>query len=167
MRALCDGTRTTIVEVTQRQPDAIDIRLSGSAAERHLQTVGAMVSADVDLHDWYRRVRAFQWLAARARDMRGARCQGIAFQQLSIVAAAAIMQPFVERFSTPITNREIWPYPLHRSRSIAAARESSRRQLRAVKASYLRAAGALRLSSFGASAGLIFFHRRSPGPRAT
>ena len=66
MRALCDGNSTTIVEVTQPRHDAIDIRLSGSAAKRHLQTVAAMLGANVDLRDWYRRVRAFPWLARLA-----------------------------------------------------------------------------------------------------
>lgn len=153
MRALCDGNSTTIVEAMQRQPDAIDIRLSGSVAKRQLQTVAAMLGANVDLHDWYRRVRAFPWLARLAGDLRGlkpprypelweALCHGIVFQQLSIVAAAAIMQRFVERFSTPVTIGHVRLYPFPRPQSIAAVRESSLLQLglSAMKASYLKAA---------------------------
>lgn len=153
MRAFSDGNGTTIVEVTQPRRDAIDIRLSGSAAKRHLQTVAMMLGANVDLRDWYRRVRAFPWLARLARDLRGLKpprypelwetlCHGIVFQQLSIVAAAAIMQRFVVRFSTPVANGKIRLYPFPRPHSIAAARESSLRQLglSAMKASYLKAA---------------------------
>lgn len=153
MRALCDGNGTTIVEVMQRQPDALDIRLSGSAAKCQLQTVAAMLGANVDLRDWYRRVRAFPWLARLAGDLRGlkpprypelweALCHAIVFQQLSIVAAAAIMQRFVECFSTPVANGKVRLYPFPRPQSIAAAPESSLRQLglSAMKASYLKAA---------------------------
>ncbi len=153
MRALCDGNGTTIVDVTQPRRDAIDIRLSGPAAKRHLQTVGTMLGANVDLRDWYRRVRPFPWLARLARDLRGlkpprypelweALCHGIVFQQLSIVAAGAIMQRFVERFSAPIANGKVRLYPFPRPETIAAARESSLRQLglSAMKASYLKAA---------------------------
>lgn len=153
MRAFGDGNETTIVEVAQPRHDAIDIRLTGSGAKRHLQTVATMLGANVDLRDWYRRVRAFPWLARLTRDLRGlkpprypelweALCHGIIFQQLSIVAAAAIMQRFVERFSTPVENGKVRLYPFPRPQSIAAARESSLRPLglSAMKISYLKAA---------------------------
>lgn len=153
LRALNGGSAPTVVEVTQPRHDAIDVRVSGTAPKRHLETVATMLGANVDLHDWYRRARSFPWLQRLAEEFRGlkpprypelweALCHGIIFQQLSIVAAAAIMHRFVERFSIPVVDNKIRLYPFPRPEKIAAARENSliALGLSAMKASYLKAA---------------------------
>jgi DNA-3-methyladenine glycosylase II len=154
MRALtADADAPAIVEVSQPLPDALAVRIKGPRAKGQLQTVATMLGAEVDLRDWYSRVERVPWLARLAQQLRGVKpprypelwealCHGIIFQQLSIVAAAAIMQRFVMRFSTPVSNDSIQLFPFPRPEVIARARMSSLQSLglSRMKASYLKGA---------------------------
>lgn len=161
MRALrgSDGD-LAIVEVSQPRHDTLDVRITGARAERYLPTVAAMLGTDVDLRDWYRRVKPVPWLARLAKDLSGlkpprypqlweALCHGIIFQQLSIVAAATIMRRFVMRFSKPLTIDSVILYPFPRPDLIQSARASALQSvgLSRMKAAYLKDAARSVLSS--------------------
>lgn len=150
-RALSADGSVAIVEVSQLQSDTLDVRITGSARKRSLQLIATMLGTDVDLRDWYRRVKQAPWLARLAKELRGlkpprypelweALCHGIVFQQLSIVAAAAIMRRFVERFSKPIASSSVVLYPFPRPEAITGARMSALQSvgLSRMKAAYLK-----------------------------
>lgn len=151
LRALANDGSPVTVEVFQPCCDALDVRITGSAAKRSLETVAIMLGASVDLRDWYRRAAKIPWLAQLVRQLRGVKpprypelwealCHGIVFQQLSIVAAAAIMQRFVRRFSAPISSNSFQLYPFPRPETIARARMGSLQStgLSRMKAAYLK-----------------------------
>lgn len=150
-RVLSADGSATIIEVSQVQSDTLDVRVTGGAPKRCVQLVATMLGTDVDLRDWYRRVKRFPWLAHLAKELTGlkpprypelweALCHGIVFQQLSIVAAAAIMRRFVERFSKPLTHGSVALYPFPRPEAIASARASALQSvgLSRMKAAYLK-----------------------------
>ncbi|MGA8533747.1 MAG: hypothetical protein WB615_06545 [Candidatus Tumulicola sp.] len=153
LRALTHWGTVNVVEVRQIGDDALDVRISGRAASAQLQTVAAMLGTDVDLHEWYQRTKRFPWLERLANELRGVKpprypdlwealCHGIVFQQLSIAAAASIMQRFVERFSSPIRHGAISLHPFPRPETVAEARERRFRSigLSRMKVSHLRSA---------------------------
>lgn len=154
LRVLREGAATAVVEVTQPQPDAIEVRLSGSGvAKRDVRTVATMLGVDVDLRDWFRVVRAIPWLARLARELRGlkpprypdlweALCHAIVFQQISVIAAASVMHRLVRRFSASVEYGGVELYPFPRPEAFVATRESSLRAvgLSAMKAAYLKSA---------------------------
>lgn len=111
-RALRVPGGIAVIDVRQTGPGALDVRISGHDANAQIATVEKMLGTQVDLRTWYERTERFPWLERLADELRGlkpprypqlweALCHGIIFQQLSIHAAAAIMQRFVERFSEP------------------------------------------------------------------
>jgi DNA-3-methyladenine glycosylase II len=153
LRALSHAGHVNVVEVRQINRDKLDVRITGRAARAHLQTIATMLGTEVDLRDWYKRAKCFPWLKRLTTELRGikpprypelweALCHGIVFQQLSIAAAAAIMQRFVERFSSPVQHGAISLYPFPRPEVVAEARERDFRDigLSRMKVSYLRAA---------------------------
>jgi len=110
LRALRRGNCVNIVEVQQQADGLLAVRITGRDADVHLETVRTLLGTGVDLRRWYRRAARFPWLAALARHFRGVKpprypdlwealCNGIVFQQLSILAASSIMRRLVERFS--------------------------------------------------------------------
>lgn len=160
LRALHSGDGApAIVEVSQRRHDALDVQIAGAHGKRCLRTVETMLGTNVDLHDWYRQVKGIPWLGHLARRLRGVKpprypelwealCHGIVFQQLSIIAAAAIMQRFVRRFSTPLWAGSVQLYPFPRPETIARAHTSTLQSigLSRMKASYLKEAARCVLS---------------------
>lgn len=153
LRALNHAGAVNVVEVRQIGADALDVRMSGRGARVQLQTVATMLGTEVDLHEWYERTKRFPWLERLAKELRGVKpprypdlwealCHGIVFQQLSIAAAASIMQRFVERFSTPIQHGAISLHPFPRPEIVgeAHAREFRSIGLSRMKVSYLRSA---------------------------
>lgn len=153
LRALNHAGAVNVVEVRQIGADALDVRMSGRGARAQLQTVATMLGTEVDLHEWYERTKRFPWLERLAKELRGVKpprypdlwealCHGIVFQQLSIAAAASIMQRFVERFSTPIQHGAISLHPFPRPEIVgeAHAREFRSIGLSRMKVSYLRSA---------------------------
>lgn len=172
VRALSHAGEIHIVEVVQVSGDALDVTITGPAAESQIPVIARMLGTQIDLRDWNRRVRAFPWLAHLAKRLRGlnpprypelweALCHGIVFQQLSITAAASIMQRFVQRFSKPIGHVAFPLYPFPRPEAIAAASSTSLRSigLSKMKATYLGdaareiLAGRIDLGAIGALSG--------------
>jgi len=108
-RALQDAAGVGVVRVRQKTKDALDVCIDGKDGGRFLPTVARMLGTDVALRDWNARVQAVKWLSELARELRGlhppqyptlweAATHAIIFQQISIYAAAAIMQRMIERF---------------------------------------------------------------------
>lgn len=159
LRALPHAAGVNVVEVRQISGDSLDVRITGTRAKDKLRTLELMLGTQVDLSEWYERSKRFPWLERLANDLRGVKpprypelwealCHGIIFQQLSIVAAAAIMQRFVERFSSPVSHGEISLYPFPRPENIAGAHARVFRSigLSRMKASYLRSAAQMVLT---------------------
>ncbi|MEO7201407.1 MAG: hypothetical protein ABI431_01875 [Candidatus Tumulicola sp.] len=153
VRALAHAGTVNVVEVQQISDVALDVRISGRGAQAQMQTVATMLGAAVDLHEWYERSKHFPWLERLANELRGlkpprypelweALCHGIIFQQLSIAAAASIMQRFVERFSHPIRHGSTTLHPFPRPQAVGEATEREFRSigLSRMKVSYLKGA---------------------------
>ncbi len=118
LRALRGDDGVNIVEVQQEADGLLAVRISGRGARAHLETVKTILGTGVDLRRWNRRVARFPWLAVLARHFRGVKpprypdlwealCNGIVFQQLSILAASSIMRRLVERFSEPLEHHGV------------------------------------------------------------
>lgn len=158
-RALPHATGVNVVEVRQMSGDSLDVRITGSHAQAKIRTLETMLGTQVDLSDWYERSKCFPWLERLANELRGVKpprypelwealCHGIIFQQLSIVAAAAIMQRFVVHFSSPVAHDGISLYPFPRPEVIAGAhaREFRSIGLSRMKGSYLKNAAQMVLT---------------------
>jgi DNA-3-methyladenine glycosylase II len=128
------------------------VRTSGAAPENALERLATMLGTTVDLADWERRTCKFPWLHRLAMRLRGVRpprypsiwgalCNAIVFQQISLVAAASIMQRLVVRFSTEIHRDATMLYPFPPAAAFASAAEDELRSLglSRQKAAYLRA----------------------------
>jgi len=115
LRALGGFAEPVIVSVTQPRADALAVSVSGSAGdtERVLASVCRMLGTDRDLSDFHRNARAIPWLAPLARRMRGLKpprypslfeacANTIAFQQVSLHAASAIMRRLVLVLGTKV-----------------------------------------------------------------
>jgi DNA-3-methyladenine glycosylase II len=142
---------TSVVEVRQVTPREIDVRISGRGARSAVPLVEQMLGINVDLGEWYNRAPSFPWLAALSDRLRGLKpprypqlweaiCHGIVFQQLSIIAAAAIMRRLVLECSSPIEHRGTVLYPFPTPRAILDTRPARFRAigLSGMKASYLK-----------------------------
>ena len=113
-RALQDGDRVEVVTVRARDEGSIEVRATGRAAASRLTVVARMLGTQVDLEAWYARSRRIGWLAPLAAALRGLKppryptlweacAHAILFQQISIHAAASIMQRAVELLGTSVT----------------------------------------------------------------
>jgi DNA-3-methyladenine glycosylase II len=153
LRALNTHDGVAVVEVRQLNAAEIEVRWNGTRSRAPLETVSHMLGIDVDLHAWYRRVRAIPWLSRISTQLRGLKpprypdlweavCHGIVFQQISIAAAGAIMKRVVAAYATPVVYDGVTLYPFPRPEAILETRESELRAtgLSARKAEYLRAA---------------------------
>jgi DNA-3-methyladenine glycosylase II len=111
-----------------------------------------MLGTAIDLTDWERHAAAVPWLAQLSRRLRGIRppryptvwealCNAIVFQQISLVAAAAIMQRLVLRYANGIRHAALTLYPFPQAATIASASDEDLRSLglSRQKSSYLRA----------------------------
>jgi DNA-3-methyladenine glycosylase II len=165
LRALRPGTRRAILQARQTAADILEVEIAGSDPDASLAVLETMLGTRIDLKAWYMRASRFPWLAELARDLRGLKpprypgvfeslCNGIIFQQLSIVAASTIMRRLVERLSSPVehSGNTLYPFP-----SPEALLDATPQMLRAVglsrqKASALRsAAAAVRDGTIGAA----------------
>lgn len=153
LRALIDGPNLSIISVQQRNVAQLDVRITGQSGPRLAEVVKTMLGTEVDLRPWYRRVQAFRWLdrlatrfggvkPPRYPDLWEALCHGILFQQLSIPAAAAIMQRMVKRFSMPIEHAGVVLYPFPRPEALlqVSLDDLGSLGLSRMKASYIRGA---------------------------
>ncbi len=152
-RAISHARGTNVVEVRQRTPQEVEVRVIGKNAHLQFEVVKRMLGFDVDLSEWSQRTRRFAWLARLDTRLRGVKpprypnlweaiCNAIVFQQISIDAAAAIMQRLVISYSHPIDHdgTTLYPFPppdAIRNAPIAHLRSIGLSQ---VKASYLKSA---------------------------
>ena len=131
-RALKHGARTIILRVSQNSPRRLAVTFEGTRSARFLPTVKWMLGTDVDLRGWVRRVATIPWLRDLTRRHRGLRpprypslweavAHSIIFQQISLHAAAAIMQRFVHAFSSPAQDRGIALFPFPATETVAEA----------------------------------------------
>jgi DNA-3-methyladenine glycosylase II len=160
LRALPTRNGVNVIEVRQLQKDALEVHITGRDGRRQLGTVSSMLGTEVDLRAWYRRTKAIPWIDRLAREFRGlkpprypelweALCHGIVFQQISILAGAAVMRRFVERFSSPVEHGGLQLYPFPRPEAILRASPGELRSvgLSRMKALYLRNAAAAVIAS--------------------
>jgi DNA-3-methyladenine glycosylase II len=118
-RALGDATGTELLAIRGcNDGNGIEVRATGSRAERWYPIVTRVLGTGVDLSQWYARSRRIAWLRPIAVALRGLKppryptlweacAHAILFQQISIHAAAAIMRRAVEHLGDPITFGEI------------------------------------------------------------
>lgn len=115
LRALGGFAEPVIVSVTQPRADALAVSVGGSAGDtkRVLASVCRMLGTDRDLSDFHRNARSIPWLAPLARRMRGLKpprypslfeacANTIAFQQVSLHAASAIMRRLILVLGTKV-----------------------------------------------------------------
>lgn len=109
-RAFSSGT---VLEVTSPRANAVEARLVGGADDEAAALVRRMFGIDRDLRSFYRAVRGTGWLEALATRMRGVKppryptvweaiVNAVAFQQVSLAAASAILRRVVERLGVPV-----------------------------------------------------------------
>ncbi|HEY1976751.1 MAG TPA: hypothetical protein VGG89_09415 [Candidatus Baltobacteraceae bacterium] len=112
-RAFEDEKGTSIVAVSQKTADAIDVSASGRGPQRWLPAVARMLGTQVDLTQWYERSERIAWLHRLAVAFKGVKppryatlweacAHAIVFQQISIHAAGSIMRRTIEALAAPI-----------------------------------------------------------------
>lgn len=117
-RALQDDAGTSLIAVTQPTARSIEVRATGSAAERFLPTIERMLGTRVNLRGWQQRAQRVDWLAALARDLAGLKppryptlweacAHAVVFQQISIHAAGAIMRRMVEALGEVVAHKDV------------------------------------------------------------
>jgi DNA-3-methyladenine glycosylase II len=115
LRALNGRTGAVIVSVTQPRRDALVVTVSGDPIEAApaLANVRRMLGTERDVSSFHRHARTVAWLAPLARRLRGIRpprypslfeacANSILFQQVSLVAAGAIMRRMLLALGTEV-----------------------------------------------------------------
>lgn len=152
LRAFAGDGDTAVLRVTQHEPGTLRVHAAGMSAERAVALCARMLGTQVDLRRWERCAATVPWVGRLARALVGLKppryptlweacAHAIVFQQISIVAAAAIMRRMVSALSAPVALGDItlraFPTP-------AALLRAHERDLRAAglsanKAAHLRA----------------------------
>ncbi len=112
-RALRDAEGTTLVAVRALAGDAVEVATTGARGERWLPLVDRMLGLQADLTAWRARTRSIAWLDRLAVAFEGVKppryasaweacAHAVVFQQISIYAAAAIMQRCVRLLGEPV-----------------------------------------------------------------
>ena len=157
LRAFASGDEAAFVRVTQHGPRTLRVQAAGMRAPRALELCARMLGVDVDLRQWDRRAATVPWVARLAKALRGLKppryptlweacAHAIVFQQISIVAAAAIMHRMVSALSAPIAVDGVTLRAFPAPAALLGAHEGDLRAagLSANKVGHLRAvAGAL------------------------
>jgi DNA-3-methyladenine glycosylase II len=151
-RAFDEPTGVWSAVVEQTNAGELQVRAHGSVPPDAAGRLAVMLGTGASIGGWEARTRPFPWLhqlAARLRGLRPPRypslwealCNAIVFQQISILAAAAIMERLVVRFSTGVRCGGETLYPFPAAVSIADASEDELRALglSRQKAAYVRA----------------------------
>lgn len=150
-RALRDRDGSTLLRVRQSGARTLEVRATGPHAERWLPAVERMLGPQVDLRAWYERAARLPWLAPAAIALRGLKpprypslweacAHAVVFQQLSLHAAAAIMQRVVELLERPVEAGGVRAFPFPDARRWLEADEGALRDagLSANKVAHLR-----------------------------
>ena len=131
-RAVMDRGRAVVLRIRQSAPRQLNVAFDGARSLRLLSLVKWMLGADVDVRAWERRVASIPWLRDLTRLHRGLRppryptlweavAHSIVFQQISLHAAAAIMQRFVCAVSSAVEDDGIVLYPFPSPQAVADA----------------------------------------------
>jgi DNA-3-methyladenine glycosylase II len=152
LRAFALDGSAAVLCVTQHDAGALRVQASGMTAERAMALCARMLGANVDLRQWSRRAAAIPWVGRLARALRGLKppryptlweacAHAIVFQQISIVAAASIMQRVVTSLSEPVMVGELALRPFPTPAALLRAHDRTLRAagLSANKAAHLRA----------------------------
>jgi DNA-3-methyladenine glycosylase II len=113
-RAFAGEGNAAVLRVTQSQAGTLRVQAAGMPAERAVALCARMLGAQVDLREWKRVAATVPWVERLARALVGLKppryptlweacAHAIVFQQISIVAAAAIMRRVVSALSAPVT----------------------------------------------------------------
>jgi DNA-3-methyladenine glycosylase II len=115
LRALSGSVEPIVASVMQHRADALTVSLSGKPGdiEQALTSVSRILGTGCDVSDFQRHARRISWLAPLARRMRGLKpprypdlfeacANTIAFQQVSLHAASAIMRRLVLSLGTTV-----------------------------------------------------------------
>jgi DNA-3-methyladenine glycosylase II len=152
LRAFDDASGAWSVTVDQPDAGAVRVRTRGVTPADAAERIAGMLGTGVAVEPWESRTRRFPWLHRLARNLRGLRpprypslwealCNAVVFQQISLVAASAIMERLVLRFSSAVRAGDATLYPFPAAASIAGAGEEELRGLglSRQKTSYVRA----------------------------
>ncbi len=152
LRAFALNGNAAVLRVTQRDTATLRVQAAGMRAERAIGLCTRMLGTDIDLRQWNRRAAAIPWVARLARALRGLKppryptlweacAHAIVFQQISIFAAAAIMQRVVMSLSEPITIEDLTLRPFPTPATLLRAHDRTLRAagLSANKVGHLRA----------------------------
>jgi len=131
-RMLGDPARPALIEVTQLEPSALTVRVTGDVVEDAGALVARMLGTDVDLAHFYAASAGFGWLARIVEAARGVKpprypslweaiVNAVVFQQVSIHAAAAILRRLIERYEPPRRLGTVALAPFPHPRLIVAA----------------------------------------------
>ncbi|MGB6986680.1 MAG: hypothetical protein WBD74_11970 [Candidatus Aquilonibacter sp.] len=152
LRAFASDGDAALLRVTQQEAGALRVQAAGMRAERALELCTRMLGTNVDLRPWNRCAAAIPWVARLAEALRGLKppryqtlweacAHAIVFQQISIVAAAAIMQRMVSALSAPVRIHGISLRPFPTPAALLRAHDNELRAagLSANKMGHLRA----------------------------
>jgi DNA-3-methyladenine glycosylase II len=152
LRAFNDSGGVWSVIVDQPDDGAVRVRTRGATPADARERIAVMLGTGVVVAPWESRARRFPWLHQLARTFRGVRpprypslwealCNAVVFQQISLVAASAIMERLVLRFSfaVPVGDSTLYPFPAAAAIAGAGEEELHDLGLSRQKASYVRA----------------------------
>jgi DNA-3-methyladenine glycosylase II len=152
LRAFASDGDVAVLRVTQNEPSALRVQASGMRAQRARDLCTRMLGTDVDLRRWKQGAARVPWVARLARALAGLRppryptlweacAHAIVFQQISILAAGAIMHRVVTALSAPVAVGDITlrPFPAPAALLSAHDRDLRAAGLSANKAGHLRA----------------------------
>ncbi|HEX8806205.1 MAG TPA: hypothetical protein VF741_04610 [Candidatus Aquilonibacter sp.] len=152
LRAFALNGNAAVLRVTQHDAVTLRVQASGMRAGRAIELCTRMLGTNVDLRQWNRRATTIPWVGRLARALRGLKppryptlweacAHAIVFQQISIVAAAAIMQRVVQSLSEPVTIGDLTLRPFPTPAALLRTHDSALRAagLSANKAGHLRA----------------------------
>jgi DNA-3-methyladenine glycosylase II len=122
-RVLGSARAPVFVHVVQTRPALLTVTLEGATRDRThaLAILRRMLGVDRDVNPFFRAARRLPWLAPLAKRMRGVKppryptlweacVNAIVFQQVSLLAATAIMRRLLIALATPFTRDDITLY---------------------------------------------------------
>ena len=152
LRAFSADGNAALMRVTQPEPAALRVQAAGMDAARARALCERMLGTQMNLAQWNRRAATVAWVARLAKALRGLKppryptlweacAHAIVFQQISIVAAAAIMHRVVSALSAPVALGELTLRPFPTPAALLGAHERDLRAagLSANKVGHLRA----------------------------
>ncbi len=152
LRAFASDGDTALLRVTQHEAGALRVQAAGMRTKHAVELCTRMLGTSVDLRPWNRRATAVPWVARLAKALRGLKppryptlweacAHAIVFQQISIVAAAAIMHRTVSTLSAPVHVDSVTLRPFPAPAALLRAHDNELRAagLSANKVGHLRA----------------------------